>query len=376
MRFNNIREALIATRSEKGAVPFKSSSVADQHIRKIISKISQDSGVPETLIYEFIENHIGRLTEVRKYSPFLFDTMLKNATETAVFSLIERSEHLKNMKWNDVKFDPDIMFKLIKLIELDHKDWFKKGLRAPGNFKRIYFINPIFVPSHIPDYKKFNSTTTAAATAAGEFIFNSHFLQRLLNYGHAIGIKGNGKKYKSNGGTIPDPYSYIEFVVIHELMHYVWGDFAAGRRLDKYDHGAHNWASDFRSNYTLVKNGYIQLPMGLFSDDLNLDRPETNSYSKLVKFVNDEMMKLPPNLRQWTQKEFETDEHPVKKPPKPPKPPPPPPPGKPEIKEGSVVQHKITGTYLVVTKLKDDGSVAEVRRANQDEINNAKKGLI
>lgn len=375
MKFDDISEALSAARKEKGEVSFRSSTAADQHIRKIIAKISQDSGVPEELIDEFLENDIGRLKEVQKYSPFLFDTLLKNAAESAVFTLINRSEHLKNMKWEDVKFDPNIMFKLIKLIQLDHKSWFDKGLRAPRSYKRINSIRPIFVPSNNPEYKKFNSVSTAAATAAGEFIFNVAFMQRLLNYGHAINLEAKGKKYVSQGGTIPDPYSYIEFLVIHELMHYAWGDFAAGKKYKQYHHTAHNWASDFRSNYTLVKNGYTQLPMGLFSDDINLDRPETDRYSKLIKFTNDEMMKLPPNLRQWAQKEFETDEHPVKKP----KPKPtgqPPEDQKPEIKEGSVVQHKMTGTYLVVTKLKDDGSVAEVRRANQDEIEAAKKGLM
>ena len=374
MKFTDIQEALSATRKEKGEVSFRSSTPADQHIRNVIAKISEDSGVPEELIDEFMENDISRLKEVQKYSPFLFDTLLKNSAESAAFSLINRSEHLKNMKWDDVKFDPVVMFNLIKLIELDHKNWFQKGLRAPRSFKRIYAVRPIFVPSKNPEYEKFNSVTTAAATASGEFIFNVPFMQRLINYGNAIGIEAEGKKYVSQGGTIPDAYSYIEFLVIHELMHYAWGDFAAGKKYKQYHPTAHNWASDFRSNYILVKNGYTQLPMGLFSDDINLDRPETDRYSKLIKFTNDEMIKLPPNLRQWAQKEFETDEHPTKKPNPPqggndqqPEP-------KAEIKEGSVVQHKLTGTYLVVTKLKDDGSVAEVRRATQDEITAAKQG--
>lgn len=374
MKFTDIQEALSATRKEKGEVSFRSSTPADQHIRNVIAKISEDSGVPEELIDEFMENDISRLKEVQKYSPFLFDTLLKNSAESAAFSLINRSEHLKNMKWDDVKFDPDVMFKLIKLIQLDHRSWFQKGLRAPRSYKRINSVRPIFVPSNNPEYKKFNDVTTAAATASGEFIFNVPFMQRLINYGNAIGIEAKGKKYVSQGGTIPDAYSYIEFLVIHELMHYAWGDFAAGKKYKQYHPTAHNWASDFRSNYILVKNGYTQLPMGLFSDDINLDRPETDRYSKLIKFTNDEMMKLPPNLRQWAQKEFETDEHPTKKPNPPqggndqqPEP-------KAEIKEGSVVQHKLTGTYLVVTKLKEDGSVAEVRRATQDEITAAKQG--
>ena len=58
MKFTNIQEALSATRKEKGEVSFRSSTPADQHIRNVIAKISEDSGVPEELIDEFME--IGR----------------------------------------------------------------------------------------------------------------------------------------------------------------------------------------------------------------------------------------------------------------------------------------------------------------------------
>jgi hypothetical protein len=44
----------------------------------------------------------------------------------------------------------------------------------------------------------------------------------------------------------------------------------------------------------LVKSGYEQIPLGLFSDSINYDRQYT--YEEMVKLVHDELKKLPPPL--------------------------------------------------------------------------------
>lgn len=372
MRLRSISEALSSKRKQKGEVSFRSSSAADRHIQKIIQRLEDKTGVPAEFIYEYMDDNINRLKEVQKYSPFLFDTMLQNQAEEATFSLVHRSESLKEKSFSDLKFDIKIMIQLVNKIELEHKGWFSKGLRQPRSFKKIYDIRPIFVPSARPEYKKFNAVTTAAVSDKGEFIFNIPFMQRLLDYGNAIDINATGAVYESNGGTIPDAYAYIEFLIMHELMHYVFGDFIAGRRFKQFKPIAHNWAGDFRSNYMLVKSGYTQLPIGLYSDDLNYDRDEIKSYKDLITLVDSEMRKLPPNLRQWARKEFEMDEHDDPKPSKPSKPPsdgdtsdPVP------LKVGDIVKHKLTGTPLVITEIKSDGK-AMFRRATSEETASAK----
>jgi hypothetical protein len=371
MRLNDITEALSSNRKQKGEVAFRRSTVADQHIQKVIQRLEEKSGVPAEFIHDYIDDNINRLKEVQKYSPFLFDTMLQNQAEEATFSLIHRSENLKEKGFSDLKFDIKVMIQLVKKIELEHKGWFSRGLRQPRSFKKIYEIRPIFVPSQRPEYQKFNAVTTAACSDKGEFIFNVPFMQRLLDYGNAIDIKANGAVYQSNGGVIPDAYAYIEFLIMHELMHYVFGDFVAGHRFKQFEPIAHNWAGDFRSNYMLVKSGYTQLPLGLYSDDLNYDRDEIKTYKDLITMVDSEMKKLPPHLRQWARKEFEMDEHEDPKPPKPPQPQVDTRQKSEPLKVGDVVKHRLTGTPLVITDITSDGK-AVTRRATSAEVAAAK----
>jgi hypothetical protein len=255
----------------------------------------------------------------------------------------------------NVKFDLKVFRALLKLVKYENDAFFP--LTAPGEVKRIYDVKPIFVPSNIDDYKQFNSVSTAAATPSGEFIFNVNFMDQLLYYGAAVDIQPLGKKYVCNGGTIPNNYCYIEFLIIHELLHYAYGDFTSGRRFKQYTHLAHNWASDFRSNYLLVKSGYTQLPIGLFSDDLNFDRVQTNSYKKLISVVDAEMKKLPRQLEAWIEAEFDVDEHDDTD----------------EEQEpwvptvGEIVIHNKEGTFGEITKINQDGTY-ETKPVSNEEV--------
>jgi hypothetical protein len=352
MRIGEILEAFDFGKKQKGQVPFKKSAIGDPHIQKIIARISKETGVPVAdIATELTEsNSTKMLEEVRKYSPMLYDTLAQNAVETAAFNNIGNSIKLQKMQFNDVKFDFKTFLKLCDLIRQDHtpppgSPPEAKGLfplKAPGEQLRINTIRPILVPTNNPDLKQFNQVKTAAATANGDFIFDKDFMQQLLNYGKVIEVKPKGKKYVSNGGIIPDEYCYIEFLILHELFHYIFGDFKSGQRFKQYLPIAHNWASDFRSNYFLVKNGYEQLPIGLFSDDLNMDRELTSSYDKLIKVVHDEMQKLPPNLRQWAEQEFESDAHDDD-------------PYVPQI--GDIVTNHQTGETGIVRRINKDGSI-------------------
>ncbi|MEN6291610.1 MAG: hypothetical protein ABFD07_06290 [Methanobacterium sp.] len=352
MKIKELIEAFDFTKKEKGQVPFRKSSIGDPHIAAIVNEISKETGVPTaTIELELNESPtVKRLSEVKKYSPLLYDTLAQNAIESAAFNKIGESIKLQKMKFDTIKFDFKIFLKICELIRQEHtpppgSPPEARGLfplKAPGEQLRINSIRPILVPTNNPDLQQFNQVTTAAATANGDFIFDKNFMQQLLNYGVVTGVKPSGAKYISNGGVIPDEYCYIEFLILHEVFHYIFGDFKSGQRYSQYLPVAHNWASDFRSNYFLVKNGYEQLPIGLFSDDLNFDREITSSYDKLIKVVNDEMKKLPPELRQWVEDEFESDAHDDS-------------PYVPKV--GDIVTNHETGEVGKVRKVNNDGSI-------------------
>jgi len=309
MRFQEfskkINEAFEIKRAKPGEVPFRSSAETDPHIKTFIARLAADTGVDEAEMWKELEKAKGPLDEINKHSPILFATLAKNLVEQAAFNLIKTSK--KKFDQTNAQFNIDIFMTLIKMVQYENSGFFP--MKAPLEFKRIYQIIPILVPSTAPEYASFKSIDTAAVTANGEFIFNTNFMEQLLYYGEVVGIQGKGVKYVSNGGTIPDNYAYIEFLIIHEILHYVMGDFATGRRFPQYEHRVHNWAQDFRSNYLLVKSGYTQLPLGLFSDDFNLDRDEMRTYEKLIKAVYTEMQKIPKQYQAWIEEKFESDAH-------------------------------------------------------------------
>jgi hypothetical protein len=339
-------EAFDLTQKEKEQVAFRKSTPTDPHIQKVVNQISAETGVPAHELMQKMQEGMDKLTEVGKYSKLLYDTILLNRAENAAFDLIRHSKNPVN--YDNTKFNLGTFLELLQLIQDDYPEIFGgkgNGLAAPGDFRRIYEITPIIVPSSKPEIKSkgFNQVTTAAATADGDFIFNKAFMEQLLYYGAAIDIQPTQAKYECNGGIIPNNYCYIEFLIMHELLHYVYGDFAAGARFKQFSHTVHNWASDLRSNYMLVKNGYTQLPLGLFSNDLNFDRPETDNYEKLVTVVAKELAKLPRQLEAWVEEQGNMDEHEEEQEP-----------WEPQI--GEIVIHNKQGTFGRITKILPDGT--------------------
>lgn len=371
MKIRELIEAL-ATRKkiEKGQVPFRKSTLADQHIIAAITDLSQRTGVPTIDIIPEVEEKIKQYEIIQQYSPKLYDTIVINAAENAVFNHIQDSRKLEKLDLSDVKFEPRVFNQLINLIQQENSSFLP--IKPKGEFKPLYRIVPIIVPSKLPKYQPFNDIPTAAATPKGEFIFNKTFMQDLIYYATSIGLKPQGKKYQSNGGPIPDNYAFLEFLIMHELLHYRFGDHITSSKYKKYSHMAKNWAMDFRINYILVKNGYEQLPMGLFSDDLNFDRSETKNFRLLMKAVQEELDKLPGSLADFIDAEFATDEHDSseggnKTPPPKIKPP--------EVFPGDIVVQKTGGypqkvLFVRVKEVYDDGTadVEEVSAEVRDEI--------
>ena len=300
-----VREAFDITKKGVGQIPFKHSSISDPHIREIIERASIKTGIPVDLLDKKVSDAVNRIESLKKYSFLMYDTISKNAVENAVFEL---ATHAEGTPGFDIKRDVlsmPIFFKLVKLVQLENSSFFP--LRAPNEHTYIYNINPIIVPNTDPKFKKFNSIPTAAVTEHGDFIFNAPFMQQLLDYAVIEKLKPIGKKYQCNGGKIPDSYGYIEFVIMHELLHYAYGDVVPDDRLPQYSHIVKNYAADFRINYMLVKAGYTQLPIGFFSDHINYDRQKT--YDAMVKLVHDEMQKLPKEEKETVEQFGKLDDH-------------------------------------------------------------------
>lgn len=341
----------------KGEVPFRKSTISDLSITKVVQQISTESGVPVSDLIKEMSDSIDKIKEIGKYSPMLYDTLILNSAESAAFDLIFKSKKPVNLE--STKFDLNVFRELIRLIKRETGIF---PFSQPGDIRRLNDFAPILVPSKSKAYeaKGYNKVTTAAATTDGDFIFNTDFMDQLLYYGAAIDVQPLGRKYVNNGGTIPNNYCYIEFLILHELLHYERGDFKSGKRFKQYSHTAHNWASDFRSNYFLVKSGYTQLPIGLFSDDLNFDRIQTNSYKKLIAVVDREMKKLPRQLQAWIEIEFDMDNHG-----NPGQPPADQAPWEPAI--GEIVIHNKEGTFGRIIKINADGTY-ETKPVSKEEV--------
>ena len=350
-------EAFEVRRKEKGEVGFKSSSLQSPHIRQIINDASAVTGKPVSEIVNIVQQKMKEVEEMQKYSPLLYDIARQNAAESAVFDLVihSRARGYQNL----VKFDPVVFNQLINMVRKEHKQFFP--LRQPADPSRYVFrFNPILVPTTKKELAQFNSIKTAAATSKGEFIFNTEFMQKIMDWAVIEGVRPTSKKYESNGGPIPDAYVYVEFLIVHELLHYSYGDFNYGVQMPEFSQKIHNYASDFRSNYMLVKSGYHQLPIGLFSDDINADRQPT--YKQMVKLVDQELKKLPPPLQDLFKDLTQLDDHPSGGEPGEPSQQPggePGKDGKPSFKPGDIVQNKATGDYYKVTNVRDGKLVTQ-----------------
>ena len=355
-------EAFDVSRKDVGQVQFRKSTISDPHIREIVNNASAKLGIPAADIDKRLQKDIDQIEEFKKYSYLLYDTAAKNAVESAAFDLVHHSHDAKSFP----KFDVKIFHELIDMVQVEHEQFFP--LRAPGEITYIYSFDPILVPTKNKEWvdQGFNSIKTAAATDKGQFIFNTEFMQKLMDWATIEKLHPKGKKYKSNGGIIPDAYAYIEFLIVHELLHYSHGDFAAGKRLGQYSNQVHNYASDFRSNYMLVKSGYDQLPLGLFSDHINYDRQ--GSYDDMVALVDSELKKMPKPLQDKFKDIADLDDHP------PPGGGPPPPSPSPGIKPGDIVKDKASGQYWKVTSV--DGTKIDTVPATEEEVKAAqgKKG--
>ena len=233
-----------------------------------------------------IQNLVGKTAEYIQYTD-LFEDIHGNAYESALFNvMVDFKIKLPNVP----TFDTITFNDLIKRIKHENHSFFP--MRDFINNKFLKAPNFIYVPSEKKEYEQYNFIETAAAFATGDFVYNIDFLQTLITFAYKKGIQGNSLKYVSKGGDIPDHYCYIETVIMHENLHFTYGDMMFHRIFNE-SHKLINYAGDFRSNHILTKSGYAQLPIGLYSNKYNMDNYIT--YRELVKAIKEELMKLPKN---------------------------------------------------------------------------------
>lgn len=264
-----IKEAFTTTRNELGQTKFSSHTYDDAHIKKAIELIAKETNTTEIEVKKIIDAKINEFKDIAHKAPILYATILDNIIESTTFNLME--EH-KISVTGAPEFDPILFMDLVHRIKIEHENFFP--LRNIIDHKFVKNEQWVLVPSRYEKHKEYNSIPTAAATYTGTFIFNTNFCQSLLNYAHLKELKPKSKKYKSNGGKFPDEYAYIEFLIIHEIMHYTQADWHY-QKLFKESGKLSNWVGDLRTNYLLVKSGYEQLPVGLYSDHINYDRQKS-----------------------------------------------------------------------------------------------------
>lgn len=293
-----------AKASRSGPVKLKVSSIDDPGIQRVIAVYAKDKGISVTdataffaaKVQDYVNNANGAMNKNAR----------ENACESVAFDLIGELD-LNNADIGvdrEDLLDRDYFFDLTQFVIGENSSMFP--LKNPYERKSV---TPYFYiwPDHGPMIKKDSvkkaaaQAQTAFCTPEAEMVYARKFCEELAVAAILLGAKSDSKKYKSNGGEIPDWYCYLEFVMLHELLHFVYGDhFFSERRVKRikekhpkvarHAHQILNFVGDFIINWQLVKKGYVQLPLGLFSEDLNHDKYD--SPEELIDFVAEEFGKM------------------------------------------------------------------------------------
>lgn len=282
-----LKEALEQRKFAPGEVKFAKSSLADDHIKRVVDALVATGKVDKAKLEAAIAEKLTKFAPIAAIAPTLYSTIRDNIVEDTVFGMFwEYPERIDTGA--SPEFKERTFFKLVRMIAAEHDEFWPLRSYIDGRKLQPKFE---FVGGQAgttnPEYAGID---TAAATPNGVFIFNVNFMQKLMDYAAIKQIHPKGQKYEANGGDIPNGYAYIEFLILHEFMHYTNDDFHYQKVIPQSDPTIINWVGDFRSNYLLVKSGYEQLPLGLYNDSINYDRQKT--YVEMYNLVKSEMDKL------------------------------------------------------------------------------------
>jgi hypothetical protein len=286
-----LEEANNPFKTAPGQIQFSESNFDTPYIKDMVIQLADATGETKGNIEYMLMNKIEKMTKNYQGSDILYSEMRKNVGESALFSVME--ELSEKLEMDDDLFDPLVYKKLGQYVMAENPQYFP--LRNPYESRQVtpqFWLAPKHIPiMHDPALKNAaKKIDTAFCDARANICFNVPFAKRLCLFAKMKGIKTNSKKYMSNGGDIPDHYCYIETVIAHELNHFSAGDLIKQVKDKKLNGTIMNYASDFINNFTLMKSGYAQLPIGLFSDQINLDRFE--SFKEVYMFIKDEMDKM------------------------------------------------------------------------------------
>ena len=259
-----INEVTISTK--KADVQFSVADMDTPFVKDMMAEISKRTN----LAYDEVTNRVKESHEKMKANlegpDRLFKVQKMNSVESVLFDMLPNSD--------GDKLDERTFNYMFKAIIAKNKTFLKIEDRITG--KRVRF-NVILTPQ--PPFVKqpgwVKGVKTAAASPEGDVVFNKDFAAKLIAYASVKGIKAKGSMYVSNGGTVPDSYAYIEFLILHEIYHIIHADHFQQSRTPGMTPKLQNYLGDYITNYNLVKAGYAQLPIGLFSNDYNFDKFRT-----------------------------------------------------------------------------------------------------
>ena len=306
----NLNEATISYKIEP--VKYTVSNYNTPFIVNILNKLDQ-IGIPKQSVLDFIQQETAAAEESFTYAPDLLRVTYNNRIETSLFNLL----------WH--KLDPNIIQQAIGSSKFNRATMQRLLLQMrAANQGELFPMRSIMrktalelpVLQYTDDFPQSHpvaAVTTAAASPDGDFYFCEHFCQSLINYAHLKEVHPKSYYFGKGRDKVPEDYAYLEFLIAHEVLHYTNSDSYKHKYVNGVpNHTIINWATDFRSNNTLVRSGYEQLPLGLFSDVFNFDNPKFRVFNALYEAVKAEMDKLPKSAQDKVEEAMEkteTDDH-------------------------------------------------------------------
>lgn len=259
-----INEVTISTK--KADVQFSVADIDTPFVKDMMAEIANRTGKSYDDVVKEVTEKDAKMRANLEGPDRLFKVQKMNSVESVLFGMLPNS--------TADKLDERTFNYMFKAIIAKNKTFLKIEDRITG--KRVRF-NVILTPQP-PFVKQPNwvkGVTTAAASPEGDVVFNKDFANKLIAYATVKGVKAKGSMYVSNGGTVPDSYAYIEFLILHEIYHIIHADHFQQSRTPGMTPKLQNYLGDYITDYNLVKAGYTQLPIGLFSNDYNFDKFKT-----------------------------------------------------------------------------------------------------
>lgn len=311
-----IEQQMITRRVAPGVVKFSKLNLQSPELQPMVQAIISSTTITLERLQELVQQQYDKFIKQAEHAPLLVNTVIGQVAENVLFDIIQRYD--VELPEAAPKFQKATFFKLLTYITAEQDAFWP--LRSYIDRRRIltpiikFCNNPAKPPDPESEQDLFDQLAamakkraanagkrtgieeqidTAAATPNGTFYFNVPFMQAMMNYAHLRNLTPKGKKYVCNGGPIPNEYAYIEFIIMHEFLHFTQDDFYYQRIIKNANPTLINFVGDFRSNYELVKSGFEQLPIGLYADGINYDRQKT--YLEMYELVKQEMENLQKN---------------------------------------------------------------------------------